>query len=266
MKPAPLLADASRYARQLVMPGIGVHGQQKLADARALVVGCGGLAATVLPQLVAAGVLHITVMDDDTVDASNLNRQVLFGEADVGARKVHAVVPRLRALDARLRLDAKNERFTPASRRLLDDHDVMLDCTDGFPNKYLLNDAAVAMRTAVVHGAATAWHGQVMSILPGTSACLRCLFPKQPSRGDGPTCQTAGILGAVVASVGSMMALEAIKLLLGQAPTSTLHTLDGQLGKWRSLHVPRDADCPACGSSPLFDGSRDADYRVDDDA
>jgi molybdopterin/thiamine biosynthesis adenylyltransferase len=257
---------AARHVRQLVLPGIGAEGQRKLNAARVLVVGCGGLAATALPQLVAAGVGHITLMDDDTVEASNLNRQVLFSAADIGIRKATACARALHQLDDAVSIEVLVRRFTPLDRALLSSHTVTLDCTDGFPNKYLLNDAACAHRAKLVHGGATAWSGQVMTIVPGVSACLRCVFPQQPSRGDAPSCQSAGILGAVVSTIGALQAMEAVKAIVGIAPASRLHTLDGFAGTWRSLHIDVDPSCPSCGNTPTFDGSNDADYRpVDDD-
>jgi molybdopterin/thiamine biosynthesis adenylyltransferase len=256
---------AARHVRQLVLPGIGADGQKRLGAARVLVVGCGGLAATALPQLVAAGIGHLTLMDDDSVEASNLNRQVLFTAADIGARKATVCANAMKKLDEAVSIEVLLRRFTTLDHALLANHDVTLDCTDGFPNKYLLNDVACAQRRPLIHGGATAWSGQMMSIVPGTTACLRCLFPSQPARGDSPNCQSAGILGAVVSMVGAMQAMEAIKIVVGAPAASRLHTLDGWAGSWRSLHLPVDPACPSCGPDPRYDGRRDADYRPDED-
>jgi molybdopterin/thiamine biosynthesis adenylyltransferase len=254
----------ARYARQRVLPEVGARGQELLAAARVLVVGCGGLGAPVIQQLAAAGVGHFVLLDDDVVEPSNLNRQVLFGEADIGARKAERAAAWVRGFDASIVVEARVERLAPISgRKVVRGASLVVDCSDGLPTKYLCNDICVLEDVPLVHGAATAWSGQVLVVPGRRGPCLRCLFPEQPERGELPTCRTAGIVGAVTGVVGSLMAAEAVKLLVGREETlvGRFFAVDVLTSSFRALGFPRRADCAACGDAPSVDPSNAADYE-----
>lgn len=260
---------AQRQARQIALPEVGARGQDALGKARVLVIGCGGLGGPVIQYLAAAGVGALTLVDDDVVEPSNLNRQVLFGEADVGRRKAEVAAERVHALDGDLDVAARVERLTGlAARRAVAAHHLVLDCTDGLPTKFLLNDACVLEDRALVHGAATAWAGQVLVVPGRRGPCLRCLFEEPPPRGTAPTCRTAGILGAVTGVVGSMMAAEAVKVIVGldaRTLTGRFLAVDVLAPLVRELAFARRADCAACGDAPSVDVTRAEDYERDAD-
>jgi adenylyltransferase/sulfurtransferase len=256
-------ARRDRYHRQLLLPDFGAAGQDALERARVLVVGCGGLGTPVVQYLAAAGVGALTLVDDDVVEESNLNRQVLHRQADVGRSKAERAAEWVHALDDELTVRALDERVTTHNaRELAQEHDLVVDCTDGLPVKYLLNDACVRERVPLVHGAVTAFAGQVLVVPAGGAPCLRCLFPEIPPPEDVPTCQTAGILGAATGVIGSMMASEALKLL-ASAPTLSgrFCAWDGLANTTRVLGVPKDARCAACGESPTIDARDPAAYE-----
>jgi adenylyltransferase/sulfurtransferase len=263
--PPPTSTLAMRHARQLVLPEIGRTGQQKLKDARVLVVGCGGLGAPVIQYLAAAGVGAFTLLDDDVVEPSNLNRQVLHRTADIGRRKAERAAEVVRELDPSIAVDARVHRLAPYDvRTLVRGHSCVLDCTDGLPTKFLLNDACVVEDVPLVHGAATAFAGQVLVVPGRRGPCLRCLFPDPPARDAVPTCRTAGILGAVTGVIGSFMAAEATKVLVGDA-----HTLVGRFlavdvltPSVRALSFARRVDCAACGDAPNVDVTHADDYEL----
>jgi adenylyltransferase/sulfurtransferase len=262
---------AQRHARQIALPQIGPDGQARLARARALVVGCGGLGGPVAQYLAAAGVGALTLADDDVVEPSNLNRQILFGEASVGRSKAERAAEAVSALDPSLVVAARVERLTGAAmRRAVAQHDIVIDCTDGLPTKFLINDSCVLEDKPLVHGAATAWAGQVL-VVPGKAGpCLRCLFDEPPPVGVMPTCRTAGILGAVTGVVGAFMAAEAVKLLLGLPGmlVGRFLAIDVLAPLVRELAFARRPLCRACGDAPSVDVTRANDYEreaCDDD-
>jgi molybdopterin/thiamine biosynthesis adenylyltransferase len=253
-----------RHHRQLVLPEVGVAGQRRLGVARVAVVGCGGLGAPVIAQLAAVGVGHLTLCDDDVVEGSNLNRQTLFGVADLGRRKAEAAAAFVARLDPDLAVQARVERVTAAAgARLFADHDVVVDASDGFPTKYLLNDLAVEHDRPLVHGAATAWSGQVLVVPGRRGPCLRCLFPSLPPPGSTPTCRTAGILAPVTGVVGSLQAAAVLRLLLGVSDDAgRFVAVDLKEGGTRTLRFAREPACPACGEHRTARGQRDADYAM----
>jgi adenylyltransferase/sulfurtransferase len=258
------VALADRHHRQLVLPEVGVAGQRRLTAARVAVVGCGGLGAPVIAQLAAAGVGHLALCDDDVVEGSNLNRQTLFGTADLGRRKAEAAAAFVARLDPGIVVQARVERVTAAAgARLFADHDVVVDASDGFPTKYLLNDLAVEHDRPLVHGAATAWSGQVLVVPGRRGPCLRCLFPTLPPPGSTPTCRTAGIIAPVTGVVGSLQAAAVLRLLLGVSEDAgRFVAVDLKEGGTRTLRFERDPRCPACGDARTARGQRDADYAM----
>lgn len=256
-------ARALRHSRQLLLPEIGREGQARLERARVLVVGCGGLGAPVIEQLAAAGVGHLTLADDDAVELSNLNRQVLHRTEDVGRKKAERAREWVLALDPELQVEALVRRIgTADARDLAKAHDLVVDCTDGLPAKFLLNDACVLEDVPLVHGAATAFSGQVLFVPGRAGPCLRCLFEEVPPPGTVPTCQEAGILGATCGLVGSLMALEAIQHLAGLAREGgRFLTVDALGPEVRTLRFLPRPECAACGDEPEVDARTPDDYQ-----
>ena len=243
-----------RYARHIVLDGVGADGQAKLRDARVVVIGAGGLGAPILLYLAAAGVGRIDVVDDDNVSLSNLQRQVLFTTPDVGEPKADVAAARLTALNpevdvrsSRRRVDATNVTSTVA------DADVVVDGSDNFPTRYLVNDACVAEGIPLVYGAVSQFDGQV-SVLSGRAGdargpCYRCMVPEPPAEGTVPSCAEAGVFGALPGAIGSLMAGEAIKLIvgLGTPLVGVLLHLDLADGAVHRFELRRDPTCPTCG-------------------
>jgi molybdopterin/thiamine biosynthesis adenylyltransferase/rhodanese-related sulfurtransferase len=209
-----------RYTRQMRLPQVGAAGQRRLAEARVLLVGAGGLGSPVALYLSAAGVGHLRIADDDAVERSNLHRQILHTDAGVGTPKVVSATERLKALNPRVEIEAVRERVTTGNvERLLRDINVVIDGSDNFPTRYLLNDACVKFAKPLVYAAIQQFEGQV-SVFDagrqrGLAPCYRCMFPEPPSRDLVPDCGTAGVLGVLPGVIGTLQATEAIKLLLG---------------------------------------------------
>jgi molybdopterin/thiamine biosynthesis adenylyltransferase len=240
----------ARHHRQRILAEVGEAGQARLERASVAIVGLGGLGSPVALYLAAAGVGRLGLIDDQRVELSNLNRQILFEDCDVGRPKVEAAAGRLLILDSSLRLDARQESVRAANvEAIVAEYDLVVDGTDSFETKFLLNDAAVLLRKPLVHGAVLQWGGQVTTVLPD-GPCLRCLFFDPPDPADVVTCEEAGILGAATGVVGSVQAEEAIKLLLhvGTPLSGRIFQHDGLRGEARVTSFPRDPDCPVCSS------------------
>jgi adenylyltransferase/sulfurtransferase len=240
----------ARHHRQRIMDEVGEAGQRRLEGAAVAIVGVGGLGSPVALYLAAAGVGRLGLIDDQDVELSNLNRQVIFEECDVGRPKVEAAAGRLLLLDAGVRVDARRENVRAANvAEIFSEYDLVVDGTDAFETKFLLNDAAVLLRKPLVHGAVLRWGGQVTTVLPG-GPCLRCLFREPPEPGDVQTCEEAGIIGAATGVIGSVQAEEAIKVVLGVGTplSGRIFQHDGLLGETRTTPFPRDPDCPVCSS------------------
>jgi adenylyltransferase/sulfurtransferase len=237
-----------RHHRQRILDEVGEVGQQRLADASAAVVGVGGLGSPVALYLASAGVGRIGVFDDQRIDLSNLNRQILFGQRDVGRRKVEVAAERLRAIDEAIAVEAVTESVRLSNvRRLFEGYDLVVDGTDAFETKFLLNDAAVLLGKPLIHGAVLQWGGQALTVLPGRP-CLRCLFREPPEPDAVQSCEEAGIIGAATGVIGSVEAEEAIKVLLGvgEPLSGRIFQHDGLRGETRITAFPRDPECPVC--------------------
>ena len=237
-----------RHHRQRILMEVGEAGQQRLADAAVAIVGVGGLGSPVALYLAAAGVGRIALIDDQRVDLSNLNRQVLFTDADVGRPKVEVAAERLRAIDPTLRIEPRQEGVRLSNvGEVMGRYDVVVDGTDAFETKFLLNDAAVLTRTPLVHGAVLQWGGQVLTVLPDRP-CLRCLFREPPEPDAVQTCEEAGIIGAATGVIGSVQAEEALKVLLGAGEplSGRIFQHDGLRAQTRITEFRRDPDCPVC--------------------
>ena len=248
-------AQVARYGRQLILPEIGVGGQQKLLQASALVIGAGGLGSPAALYLAAAGVGTLAIMDRETVALSNLHRQILHTTAGVGRPKSESAASALMALNPETRVVPIQESLTAVNaRQALQPYDVILDGSDNFPTRYLANDACVLLGKPLVHGGVVQFGGQVMTILPGRSACLRCVFPEPPQPGAIPSCQDAGVIGTAAGILGSLMAHEALKVLLGvgQPLTDRLAVFDGKTSRFRDVPIRRSLDCAVCGESPTI--------------
>lgn len=251
-----------RYNRQLVIPEIGQAGQDKLLAAKALIVGVGGLGSPCAYYLAAAGVGTIGLVDADAVELSNLQRQILHTTADLGRAKVESGAAKLRALNPDVSIEAQTIRVKPDNVfGTIDPYDVIVDASDNFGTKYLLNDACHLRGKPLVHAGILAFSGQMMTIVPGRGACLRCAFPEPPPPGSAPTPKEAGVLGAVPGVVGAMQAAEAIKLMLGVGATVTgaLLTYSALTGEVNTIPIERDAACALCGDAPTI--TRLANYE-----
>jgi adenylyltransferase/sulfurtransferase len=243
----------ARYSRQLILPEIGLPGQQRLQEASVLLIGAGGLGCPAALYLAAAGVGRLGLVDADAVSLSNLHRQVLHATADIGRSKVESAREKLTALNPETEVVAYHARLDAATAKsFLPAYDVVLDGSDNLATRYLVNDACVLLGKPLIYGGAVQWRGQLMVIRPGQSACFRCVFPEPPQPGEIPDCQAAGILGATAGVIGTLMAQEALKLLLGtgQPLENQLLTYDALAGAFRRVPVRRDPDCAVCGVHP----------------
>ena len=242
--------ELDRYARHIVLREIGGPGQRKLRKARVLVVGAGGLGAPVLQYLAAAGVGTIGVIDDDTVSLSNLQRQVLFSEDDLGAAKVFAAQSRLKGLNPFVEVLPYNRRFSAdEGAELVAEFDLVLDGTDSFATRALVNKACVAAGVPLVSGAIGQWEGQVTVFDPAHGdPCYACLFPEAPADGLAPSCAEAGVVGALPGIIGSMMAAEAIKEITGagQVLRGSMLIFDALYGESRKIGIERRDGCAVC--------------------
>lgn len=220
-----------------------------------LIVGAGGLGCPAALHLAAAGVGTIGLIDGDTVEPSNLHRQVLYRTADLGRPKVEVAAARLRALNPALTVRAIAARL--AAHNLSDlfrQYDFVIDGSDGIATKYLVNDGAVLTHVPYSHAGIVGFAGQTMTVTPGRSTCLRCVFPVPPAEDDVPTCQATGIIGALAGSLGVVQATEAVKYLLGVGTllTDRLLTYDARASRWRAVPLSRAARCPLCGTRPTI--------------
>jgi adenylyltransferase/sulfurtransferase len=243
--------ETHRYHRQVLLPQIGEAGQTRLRAARILLVGCGALGSVLAEQLVRAGVGFLRVVDRDVVEWTNLQRQVLFDEADAreGLPKAVAAGRRLGRINSEVMVDPIVADVHSANiEGFAADVGLILDGTDNVETRYLINDVSVKHAVPWVYGACVGTEGRVMPVLPGRSACLRCVFPEPPTGAELPTCDTAGVLGPVAAVVASIQAVAALKLLSGneQDVTPQLWSADLWSGRIRTTVVERDPDCPAC--------------------
>lgn len=224
----------------------------RIAGKGALVIGAGGLGGPVALALAAAGLERMTLVDEDAVETSNLNRQPLFGEADLGRRKTAAAADRIRHLHPGLRLEVVDARFGPENAAaLVGAANVVVDASDNFATRFLANDVAVALGRPLVHGGVLRWTAQLLTVMPGKTGCLRCLFEGPPAEGTVPTCAQAGILGALAGFTGGLMAAEALRVLAGErgAYAGRLVAYDGRTGRTRLVPVRVRASCPACSAA-----------------
>ncbi len=243
-----------RYSRHIIMPQIGSHGQRKLLESKVLLIGAGGLGSPTALYLAAAGVGTLGIVDFDVVDLTNLQRQILHHQHDIGRLKVDSAIdtiadinPDVKVVPHRVRLSSEN------ALDLFREYDVIVDGSDNFPTRYLVNDACVMLGKPNVHGSIFMFEGQAASFLPG-QGCYRCLYPTPPPPGMVPNCAEAGVLGVLPGIVGSIQAVEAIKVLLGLGDTLTgrLLLFDALSMEFRQVKVRRNPKCPVCGDNPTI--------------
>jgi molybdopterin/thiamine biosynthesis adenylyltransferase/rhodanese-related sulfurtransferase len=251
-EPVQLLSPGQqrRYARQVLIPEIGQEGQRRLLDAKVLLIGAGGLGSPVALYLAASGVGTIGLVDDDVVDESNLQRQVLHGVDRIGMRKVDSAELTVAGLNPETTVVKHVERLGADNvERLIGDYDVIVDGTDNFDTRYVLNDAAVRLGKPVVHGSIYRWDGQVTTFVPFAGPCYRCMYPTQPPPELAPACSVAGVLGVLPGIVGMLQANEVFKLVLGVGETlaGRLLMLDAMGTTFDEVRIWRDPACPACG-------------------
>jgi len=249
-------AQRVRYSRHVLIPEIGVAGQQRLLASKVLVVGAGGLGSPAALYLAAAGVGRLGIVDDDVVDESNLQRQVLHSTAALGEPKVASGERRLRGLNPDVEIVAYQERLSSENvdRILNEAWEVIVDGADNFPTRYLLNDASVWHGIPVVHGSIFRVEGQATVFSPGAGPCYRCLFPQPPPPELAPSCAEGGVLGVLPGVIGSIQGAEALKVVLGigKPLIGRLLLYDALAGSFDEVAVRRDPDCPVCGDTPTI--------------
>lgn len=259
--PRVLTADQRiRYSRHTLLPDVGEEGQLKLLDARVLLIGAGGLGSPAALYLAAAGVGTLGIVDFDDVDLSNLQRQILHGESWVGKPKVESALARLKDLNPDVKVIPYREPLTSTNAlEIIKDYDIVLNGSDNFPTRYLVNDACHFLRKPLVDASIFMFEGQVSVYHPGTpeegieqGPCYRCLYPDPPPPGEVPSCAEAGVLGVLPGIVGSIQAVEAIKLILGKGEPliGRMLMFDAMDMSFRTLNVRRNEECPVCGSRP----------------
>ncbi len=245
--------ELGRYHRHLILPEVGPEGQKKLKNAKVLCVGAGGLGSPLALYLAAAGVGRLGLVDFDLVDASNLQRQVLYGTKDIGRNKLQAAKERITDLNPNVQVDTFEERLTSANAlALFQRYDVIADGTDNFPTRYLVNDACVLTGKPNAYGSIFRFEGQASVFWAERGPCYRCLYPEPPPPGLVPSCAEGGVLGVLPGVIGTLQAVETIKLILGigQPLIGRMLLFDALAMEWRSLKLRKDPDCAVCGPHP----------------
>ncbi len=244
--------QVSRYSRHIILPKVGGKGQRKLLDSKVLVIGTGGLGSPCAYYLAAAGVGALGIVDDDQVELSNLQRQILHFTQDIGRDKTDSAEEKLANLNRDVRVVKHNMRVESRNiLGLIGGYDAVIDCTDNFPSRFLINDACVFAKKTLIHAGVFRFEGQAMTIIPGEGPCYRCLFPEPPPPGVVPNCQEAGIFGCVAGILGTVQAIETIKVLLGLGDilNGKLFIFDSLEMTSRLVRIPHNKDCAVCGQN-----------------
>lgn len=248
-------SQLNRYARHIILPHVGPQGQQKLLESKVLVIGAGGLGSPILMYLAAAGVGHIGIVDFDTVDLSNLQRQIIHTSSDLGKAKTHSAQAHLQALNPEVTIIPYTEALNSQNaREIMRSYDLIIDGSDNFPTRYLVNDACVLENKPLLYGAISQFEGQLSLFNTLGAPCYRCLFPTPPKPGAIASCAEAGVFGVLPGVVGSLMATEAIKILLGLGETlsGVLLHYDGLYAEMRRISIRKNPACVVCGNKPTI--------------
>jgi molybdopterin/thiamine biosynthesis adenylyltransferase len=244
-----------RYSRHILLKDIGIEGQMKIFAAKVLIIGAGGLGSPVALYLAAAGVGTIGIADPDNVDLSNLQRQVIHHTSDIGKPKVESAAEKMRAINPDVQVRTYQEWVRAANiRQMIREYDFVVDGTDNFVAKFLINDACVLERIPFSHGGILRFNGQTMTVRPGESACYRCAFRAVPPKGVVPSCSEAGILGAVAGMLGTIQAAEALKFItgVGELLTNSLLIFDAKDMSFSKVRIPPNPKCQVCGEHPTI--------------
>jgi adenylyltransferase/sulfurtransferase len=248
------LEQARRYARHIILPEVGSLGQRKLLAAKVLLIGAGGLGSPASMYLAAAGVGTIGIVDYDVVDLSNLQRQIVHGHSNIGEPKVESAAERLHEINPDAKVVPHNEPLSSANAmEIIGQYDIVVNGSDNFPTRYLVNDACYLLGKPLVDGSLFRFEGRANVYLPG-QGCYRCLFPAPPPPGAVPSCAEAGVLGAMCGVIGTIQAVETVKLILGigESLVNRLLLFDSLSMEFREVRIPRDPDCPLCGDHPTI--------------
>lgn len=256
--PLPLSKEEIfRYSRHLILPEVGLRGQQKLAAAKVLVIGAGGLGSPSLLYMASAGVGTLGIVDFDNVDVTNLQRQILHGTDWIGKPKVESAVDRLKTINPHVTLHPYLERLTSENAmRLFKEYDIIVDGTDNFQTRYLSCDAAYFLKKPLVYGSIFRFEGHATVFVPDTGPCYRCMYPEPPPPGSVPSCAEGGVLGILPGIIGVIQATETIKLILGKGKTlqGRFMIFDAMDMKFREVKLAKDPNCPLCGKHPTVKG------------
>ena len=241
-----------RYSRHIILKEVGAKGQKKLMNASVLIIGAGGLGAPAAMYLAAAGVGTIGIVDADVVDLSNLQRQIIHSTPDIGKPKVESAAETMHAINPDVKVNTYQDFVWSGNiEDLIRDYDFIIDGTDNFPAKFLINDACVMMGKPFSHAGIIRFQGQLMTYVPGEGPCYRCVFLEPPPKDAVPTCKQAGVIGAMGGVIGSLQAMEAVKYIIGKGDllTGRLLTYDALKMNFRTVKLPHNPNCPVCGKN-----------------
>jgi molybdopterin/thiamine biosynthesis adenylyltransferase len=256
-----------RYSRQIILEEVGGTGQERLLSSKVLIVGAGGLGAPAGLYLAAAGVGTIGIIDNDKVDLTNLQRQIIHHTGDLGTEKVESAKAKIQAINPDVTVQTYKARATAGNiSEIVRQYDFIIDGTDNFPSKFLVNDACYFEKRAFSHAGILRFDGQLITVLPSETTCYRCIFQSPPPEGVVPSCSQAGVLGALAGVIGSLQATEAVKYLLGIGDllTDSLLTYNALTSEFRKVQLKRNPNCPLCGDNPQITELKDEEQVVCD--
>ena len=244
-----------RYSRHIILPEVGGAGQQKMLEARILLLGAGGLGSPAAYYLAAAGIGNLGIVDFDQVDLSNLQRQIIHSTERIGMLKTESAKKTIQALNPDVNVTLYSEKIDSSNiLSIIKDYDYVVDGSDNFPTRYLVNDACVMENKTLIHGSIYRFEGQVTVFKPNSGPCYRCLYPEPPPPGMSPNCQEGGVLGVLAGIVGNLQVVEVLKLILGigEPLVGKLLIYDALKTEFRNLNLRKDASCPLCGEEPTI--------------
>jgi len=244
-----------RYSRHIILPEVGGSGQQKMLESKILLLGAGGLGSPAAYYLAAAGIGNLGIVDFDRVDLSNLQRQIIHSTERIGMLKTESAKKTIEALNPDVKVTLYNQKLDSSNiMELIDDYDYIIDGSDNFPTRYLVNDACVIKNKTLIHGSIYRFEGQVTVFKPGDGPCYRCLYPEPPPPGMAPNCQEGGVLGVLAGIIGNLQVVETLKLILGIGKTlvGKLLIYDALNTEFRKLNLRKDVACPVCSKNPTI--------------